>query len=225
MKKLLLSIISILIIILIGVTIVKGFQIGGLNILGMTEIKHKNEELDIVVKEATKLVSTDYQKKIDDLNSAIKRLETERTNYEDMVNVSTDSEVAAANQLYDHKIDFLFIRIENHAKSEGVTIKMELTRSSSGAENVYNINFTATGPYVGIADFISNIEDDSKLGFKIEDFKMTALSSKNTDTVQATFTCRDISIEGISTNTIDSATTEETNTNTTNENNKKNTVE
>ena len=36
MKKLLLSIVSLLIIILIGVTIIKGFKIGGLNILGIT---------------------------------------------------------------------------------------------------------------------------------------------------------------------------------------------
>jgi len=119
-----------------------------------------------------------------------------------MVNVSTDSEIEAANQSYDYKIDFLLIRVENHAKSEGVTIKMELVRGSSGAEDVYNINFTATGPYIGIADFIANIEDDSKLGFRIEDFRMTALSDENTNTVQATFTCKNISIEGISTNNL-----------------------
>lgn len=230
MKKLLLSIVSLLIIILIGVTIIKGFKIGGLNILGITEIKKQNEDLDKMINDSTKLASSDYQKKINDLNNAIKKLETEKNSYEDMVDVSTDSEVEAANQSYDHMIEFLLIRVENHAKSEGVTMKMEVTRSSSGAENVYNLNFTATGPYVGIEEFITHIEDDSKLGFKIEDFKMTA-SSENGNIVQSTFTCRDISIEGISTNNIINSTnknletdttnntnTKETNTNTTNEN-------
>ncbi len=206
MKKLLLGIVIILITVLTGITIVQGFQIGKLKILGITEIKQKNEELDISLKDATKLASTDYQKKIDELNDAIKKLETEKTKYDDMVNVSTDSEVQAANQSYENMIEFLLIRIENHAKAEGVTMKMEVTRSSSGAENVYNLNFTATGPYVGIEEFITDIEDDSKLGFKIEDFKMSA-SSEDGSTVEATFVCKDITINGISSNTGNSTTT------------------
>lgn len=199
MKKLLLSIVIILIMILVGITAIKGLQIAGLNILGIPEIKQKNDELDTTIQQATKLASTNYQKKLDDLNETIKKLQSEKSKYEDMVNVSTESEIEAANQSYDYKIDFLLIRVENHAKSEGVTIKMDLSRGSSGAENVYNINFTATGPYIGVADFIANIEDDSKLGFRIEDFRMTALSGEDTNTVQATFVCKDISIEGIST--------------------------
>ncbi len=223
MKKLLLSVILILIFILVGITIVKGFQIGGLRILGMITIKDKNEELDKIMEESTKLASTDYLRKIDSLNNAIKKLETEKASYEDMVNISTESEVEAANQTYDYKIDFLWIRIENHAKTEGVKMKMELTRSSSGAENVYNLNFTATGPYIGIEEFITDIEDDSKLGFKIENFRMTVESEENSNIVQATFTCKNISIEGISNSIIDANIKQNTDTNentntTTNEN-------
>lgn len=207
MKKLLLSIITILMLLLIGITIIKGFQIGKLNILGITEIKNKNDELDKKINQATKLASTDYQKRIDDLNDTIKKLENEKNKYQDMVNVSTESEVETANQSYDYQIEFLWITIENHAKSEGVKMKMELTRSSSGAQNVYNLNFTATGPYIGIEEFITDIEDDSKLGFKIEDFKMIAETSEDSNTVQATFTCKDISIDGISTNSMNTGVT------------------
>lgn len=213
MKKLLLSIVIILVIILTGITVVNGFQIGELTILGITVIKEKNEELDTTIKQATKLASTDYQKKIDNLNETIKKLESEKSKYDDMVDVSTDSEVQAANQSYENMIEFLLIRIENHAKAEGVTMKMDVTRSSSGAENVYNLNFTATGAYVGIEEFITDIEDDSKLGFKIEDFKMTA-SSENGSTVQATFTCRDISINGISSSAVNTTTNSNTENNT-----------
>lgn len=198
MKKLLLSIVIVLIAILTGITVVQGIHIGGLNVLGIVEIKNKNNDLDTIVKQATKLASTDFQKKKDDLDDEIKKLETEKNKYEDMVNVSTESEVEAANQSYDYEIDFLLIRIENHAKSEGVTMKMDVATSYSGAENVYNLKFTATGSYIGVSDFISNIEDDSKLGFKIEDFKMTAASTENTNQVQATFVCKNISIDGIS---------------------------
>lgn len=215
MKKLVLIILIILVLILTGITVVRGFQIKNLNVLGIIQIKDKNIELDEIINEATKLASVEYQKKIDDLNAEIKKLEAEKTKYEDMVNVSTENQVEAANQFYDYLIDFLWIRVENHAKEEGVKMKLELTRSSTGAEDTYNLNFTATGTYIGIAEFITHIEDDEKLGFKIEDFKMTAFStpttSKNnttekaetvedTNTVQAMFTCKDIKIEGVSSN-------------------------
>ena len=180
MKKLLLGVIIILLLALTGITVVKGFNIGNLSILGLQDIQKNNEDLDQKVKQATKLASTDYQFKLDSLNDEVKALESEKAKYEDMVNVSTEGEVQAASQIHDYKIDFLWIKIENHAKSEGVVMKMELTRGASGAQDVYNLNFTATGSYIGIADFISAIEDDSELGFKIEEFKMTAQSTEST---------------------------------------------
>ena len=170
------------------------------------------------------MTSTDYQKAIDDLNDAIKQLENQKNNYEDMVNVSTDSQVEAANQTYNNTIDFLFVRIENHAKSEGVTMKMEVTRNSTGVNNVYNLNFTATGSYTGIEEFITGIEDDSKLGFKIEDFSMVA-SSQSGDQLEATFVCKDITIQGIDSTNTSSTTTQidSTDTNTTEQTNSVNT--
>ena len=59
MKKLLIGIIIVLILILTGITIVKGFQIGSVEILGIMNIKDENEKLDTTVKKATKLASTD----------------------------------------------------------------------------------------------------------------------------------------------------------------------
>ena len=218
MKKLLISVIILLI------TIVKGIEIGPLKVLGILEIKDDNDKLDDKVKQATKLTSTDYQKAIDDLNDAIKQLENQKNSYEDMINVSTDSQVEAANQTYNNTIDFLFVRIENHAKSEGVTMKMEVTRSSTGVNNVYNLNFTATGSYTGIEEFITGIEDDSKLGFKIEDFSMVA-SSQSGDQLEATFVCKDITIQGIDSTITSSTTTQidSTDTNTTEQTNSVNT--
>ena len=221
MKKLLLSIITVLIIALTGITLVKGFEIGSINIFGIMNIKEKNEDLDEIIQKATKLASTDYQKKIDELNDATKRLKVEKTNYDDMVNISTDSEVQAANQTYNYDFDFLWVRIGNHAKSEGVSLKLDLTRNSSGVENVYNLNFTASGSYAGIEEFITHIEDDDKLGFKIEEFKMTSLSSEDSNTLQATFVCKNIKVNGISTNTINvvEQNSNDNNTTTDNQNN------
>ncbi len=201
MKKLLLSTIFILIIILAGITVVKGMEIGKLKVLGITEIRAENDQLDATLKDATKLASTDYQKNINDLNGEVKKLEAEKTRYEEMVSVSTESEIEAANQSYNYTLDMLYTRIGNHAKAEGISnLTIALTKNSSGIQNVYDINFTAVAAYVEIEEFITDIEDDSKLGFKIENFKMSP-SSQTGSLVQATFTCRNITITGISENT------------------------
>ena len=206
MKKLLISVIILLILVLTGMTIVKGLEIGSFKVLGILDLKKENEDLDTKIKQATKLASTDYQKKIDELNDAIKQLEKQKNNYEDMVNVSTETEIEAANQTYNNTIDFLFVRIENHAKSEGVKMEMKVTKGSTGVEDVYNLNFTAVGTYTGIEEFITGIEDDSKLGFKIENFSMIA-STESGEQLEATFVCKDITIKGISQSETSSTTT------------------
>lgn len=230
MKKLLISIIIILVLILAGITIINGLEIGNLKILGITEIKKQNEDLDTKIKEATKLASTDYPKALDDLNKTVKEFESTKSNYEEMINVSTESEIQAANQYGVYEIGMLWIELGNHAKSEGITMDVSAkdltpihTNTTTEVDKKYNCNlyFTATGTYAGIAGFIEDIEDDSKLGFRIEDFKITA-SSEGNNVLQATFTCKDIIIRGISTGSV---TTPETTSTTSDENSTKNTTD
>ena len=195
---------------------VKGINVGKLSVLGIKDIKKEDEQLNTTIQQATKLASTDYQKKINDLNDQIKKLENEKQEYEEMVNVSTESQTQAANQfLGGYKIEYLYVRIGTHAKTEGVEMKMDVSRSASGTEDTYNLDFTVTGAYARIAEFITDIEDDSALGFKIEEFKMLADSSSDTSTLQATFVCKDIKIEGISSTTSTTTQTENVNTNNT----------
>lgn len=230
MKKLLISTISVLILALIVITMINGFKIGKLEILGINQIKNKNNELDTKIQEATKLASTDYQRNLEELDDTVKEFEKTKTSYEDLVSVSTDSEIQAANQYGVYEIGKLWISLGNHAKSEGVTMDVSAknitqidTNITSETDKRYtcDLEFTATGTYAGIASFIENIEDDSELGFRIEDFKMST-SSEGTNILEATFTCRDIIIRGISTNSVintNSTNTENDTTDNTKENN------
>ena len=110
-------------------------------------------------------------------------------------------------------MDFLWARIGTHATGEGVNIDMSLTKGS-GDKDTYNINFTAVGAYVGISEFIRDIEDDSNLAFKIEGFSMSA--GESTSQLKATFVCKNIPIEGVSAIDTPATTTEKNGNNTTN---------
>lgn len=194
MKKLLILIVIALLTILTLITIVKGIEIGPLEILGIQGMKEKDQNLNEKITEATKLASTDYQKALSELETSSKELETEKQKYLDMTTVSTDSQIQQASQLTKYELEKLYIQVDEHAKAEGVNVTMEIT-SSNSISNAYNLKFTASGSYIGVTDFIADIEDDTTLGFKIENFSMQAGSQ---NVVEAKFECTDIMINGIS---------------------------
>lgn len=196
MKKLLISLLIVLLLVLNCIVILNGISIFGLDIWGINQIKEANQNLDIKIAEATTLASTDYPKLLSSMETNIKKLEEEKKNYEDMVTISTGEQVQLANQYQKYEVEYLWTIIGNHATKEGVVIKIDIVAAS--AENHYNLNFTVNGSYIGITEFISDIENDSALGFKIENFSMKPGSS--TQELRATFTCNDIEIKDIAKN-------------------------
>ena len=212
MKKLLILILIALLLALSIFIVMQGVEMGSVTILGIRGIQDKSEALDEKIQEAGKLAEKTYAQAVSDVNENAKKLEEEKKNYEDMTTVSSDSDVQAANQLEEYEIETLWVRLGNHATTQGVEMQMDVLPSSSGAQGTYNLRFTATGSYISITDFISAIENDSTLGFKIEEFKM---QPSGTD-LQATFVCKDIAIAEVS------ATTPTTTIDTTNDANSTN---
>ena len=197
MKKLLILILITLLLILTMFIGIKGVTIGKIEILEIQGIQTKNSELDSKIQDAAKLVEKTYAQTISEVNSNAKKLKEEKQNYQDMTAISSDGETQAVNQIEKYEIETLWVKLGNHATSEGVVMKMDVTSGSSGAQDSYNLNFTVTGGYVQIEDFISSIENDSTLGFKIEEFKMAPSGND----LQATFVCKDIPIKQVSSTT------------------------
>ena len=214
MKKLLILILIALVLALTIFTIINGINIGSFSIWGIMKIQDENAALDETVTEATKLASSTFPGKVSEVNASMKKLEEQKTAYEDMVAVSDAGDVQTASQLSNYTLDFLWTQIGTHATSEGVSIDISLT-AGTGGQGVYDLNFTAVGSYVGISEFIRDLEDDSDLAFKIEQFSMTA--GESTSELKATFVCKNIPIEGIS--SIDTKTNNSANENTTNSTN------
>lgn len=221
MKKILISLLIILLLVLNCIAILKGVNLFGLNILGIGQIKEKNDNLDNVIAEATSLASTDYPKALSEMEINLKKLEEEKKNYEDMVTISTGEQVQLANQYQKYEVEYLWTVIGNHATKEGVVIKIDIVATSG--DNNYNLNFTVNGSYIGITEFISDIENDSALGFKIENFSMKPGAS--TQDLQATFTCKDIVIKDIQKSAVTSKDTEKITNDTTNTNTTEKTTE
>lgn len=222
MKKLLMSILIGLLLILSIYIILNGFGMGNVEVLSYMGLQAKNKELDAKIQESSKLAEKDYKQIVSTVQDSTKKLEQARKDYEDVTTISSEEDVQVASQIERYEVETLWVKLGNYATSEGAIIRMDIVQGNSN--ETYNLKFTVNGSYISITDFISDIENDSTLGFQIEEFKI--LPSSSGEDLQATFVCRDISIKDVSEtsnpNTEEEETTNSTNTNTTNSTNSTN---
>lgn len=192
MKKVLIGVIIILLIVLACTTILKGISIGNFKILSTKEIADENNKLTNEIKEITKLMQVDYPTKNDELERNVDEMLKAKEEYLDLASVSTEGEIAKANQEETYTYEFLWTKLGRYATAEGVTAKFDFYAGTTGNSNMKNLNVAITGPYIAIINFMEDIEDDSKLGFRIENFKMVSAGEGQE---QATFTVSNIRVK------------------------------
>ncbi len=204
MRKLLLGLISILLLALSIYIAIYGLSFAGLEINGIPAIQEENAKLENKIQAATKLKNTDYPQNTALLESAYKKLMTEKENYEQILALGVDENGQPLNKIQEYEIEKIWITMGNYAKKQGVDLKLDVT-SNNSISKTYDLKFTVTGGYIQITDFLYDVERDSTLVFKLENFKMVPGTS--TEELVATFVCKDIKIN----------VTENTSTTTTNE--------
>lgn len=183
MKKILISIIIILLIGL-GYTIgVKSLSIGQLKLESVGDIKNASASLDQKFNTSKEISAKTYPKSIEDLDKVVRDLKTAKQQYQTKTlnNPDVQSNLGII-QVEKYNIEYLWTIIGNYATKNGVTLTLDI--KSTSAQDVYNLNFSLEGKYIGITDFIYSLEDDSELKFEIKDFKISSdkITTKNTAT-------------------------------------------
>lgn len=188
MRKILISVVVGLMLILLIFFIVKGFD--KISVKGIIGIKEKDTEIEGKIEELSNEVVVSYTNAEKELKDTSNKLIDAKTEYENQATLSSSNGSSYISTLEPYDIDYLWTRLGNYAKEENVVIKIDVTAGGSSSK-LYNLNFTVTGTYVGATDFIYDIENDSSLGFKIDNFKMIAGGGSE---VTASFVCQDIPI-------------------------------
>ena len=227
MRKILISVLIVLLLVLAFFTVFQGISIGSFQILSANGIRQLNDSLNQKIDDINKKIKVDLQSKQAELARAFDNGEGStnisdpgllqaKEAYYDLVNVSTESDINKASTEETYTIEYLMLRIGRHAREEGVNITLEVTSAGTADEALTNINFIVTGQYGAIINFIASLEDDSELSFRIDNFNMT----ENGSTLQATFDVAGVRIEEEKTSeTVDETTDNTTqNNSTTNEN-------
>lgn len=197
MRKILLIIVMLLLIIFGYFSLTKGTKVFGLEVSSIMQIDENSKQLEKKTEELNSLIDVEYPKKRAELEEASKKMQQAKQKYLDETNLSTDEEIQNSLQVESYDIERLYVKLGLHANEEGVNIKFVLNPSSSGANDVKDIQFTVDGTYIGITNFVYAIEEDEELDFRIYNFKILPYQN---EILRATFTVKDVSITSSSLN-------------------------
>jgi len=167
----------------------EGIKIGSFEVLSISQLIEKNKQLDDKIKEASILTTTNYPDNVQTLEETYERYEIQKQKYEELagVTIETNQDIYETKQ-YD--IGYLWRVLGNYATKRNVNLGIQVQQNSNGKSS-YNINFTVNGKYVNISQFITDIENDSDLYFRIYNFKI----SGSGEIITATFTVRNVNLD------------------------------
>lgn len=195
MRKILIIVLIAILVAGLTAIVLSGMQIGGINLSSVKGIMDANKQLDDKISRLNTSISTDYVAANSNLEASLKKLQTSKEKYQETVTFSTEEEIKAANQKEKYEIGYLWTKIGLYATKNKIVMQANVSRGST--DGLYNISFTAVGEYIAISEFIYAIENDSTLGFKIEDFSLAPYNGSlaSGSNLQATFSTRNIAID------------------------------
>ncbi len=191
MRKILISVLIIILLILAYFTIFQGISIGSAKILGIKEISSLSRELKDKAEEVNKKATDELQSKNQEVLDSVDKLLENKEDYFQSVNSSTETELSKATTEDVYNAEFLYLKIGGYARENGVKWRMEIKENENIESDIKELAFSITGKYQGILDFISALEDDDELEFRIEDFKL----SPDGDNLKATFNVRNVNVK------------------------------
>jgi len=179
-------IITLISIILLAFVMFRGINIGNFEILSISQVINKNNLLNEKISEASTLTTIKYPDSIEEMEESFDTYSIQKQKYEEL-STFTGEEKSDIYETKQYDIGYLWKLFGDYAKSNNLTISMDVKKSSG---NLYNLNFNISGTYTNISKFIADLENNSDLYFRIYDFKM----SGNGQVVSSSFTVKEVNI-------------------------------
>lgn len=186
MRKILISIIGVILLIIVIVSATKGIKAGKLKVYSIKDVKQTSQNLDAKIAEAETEKQQNYGKAVSDINKSITELKNKKEEYEAKINSLGTGTELGITQIEKYKIEYLWNKIGSYAKNEGLKIDLDIQETT--INDTYNINFSIIGSYVDITDFLYDIENDDDLNYKVSKFSVEPTSTTSTSTSGKTTT-------------------------------------
>lgn len=179
MKKILISAIGLLLLVFLIVFVLKGFHKSNIDIYSFEEIKNQSNNLNDKIEEANIEINQNYAKSVEDIENATNNLKKVKKEYEDKIGINGQLGIT---QIEKYKIEYLWGIIGGYAKAEGIRVDLDIKETS--IDDTYNINFVLYGSYIGITDFLYDIENDDELNYRIKNFEIKPSTTTTTTTTE-----------------------------------------
>ena len=177
MRKILISVIIVILLALCIFSIAKGINF--LGIKSIKNIKNTSSNLDDKFNEANDLSNKTYPSEVDGLEDAIKKLKIAKEDYEAKNLENAEEDSVNTVEIKTYKIHYLWTILGNYRKNRGVnTLNLDL--KSTKSKDVYDLEFTLLGTYSSITDFIYDIENDEELNFEVSNFSLSSKTTSST---------------------------------------------
>lgn len=185
MKKILISVIIILLLILSYFALAKGISF--LKIKSINDIKTASANLENEFNEANELSSQTYPTEVEALESAIQQLKISKQQYESKNLNNSEENPLGTMEIKTYKIHYLWTILGNYRKDRGIQ-SLTLDLKTTENKDIYDLEFTLVGSYTRITDFLYDIENDEELNFEVENFSIssagTSAQTNSTTTTQ-----------------------------------------
>ena len=174
MKKILISVLIILLLVLSYFALAKG--IGFLKIKSINDIKNASNKLENDFNEVNELSNKTYPAEVADLEEAIRQLKISKQEYEDKNLYSTEENSLGTIEIKTYKIHYLWTILGNYRKDREIQ-SLTLDLKATETKDVYDLQFTLIGNYTNITDYLYDIENDEELNFEIKEFTISSASA------------------------------------------------
>lgn len=221
MRKILIIFMTAIVLVLLIFAVLQGYNGKSIKILSYTQIGKKSSDLELFANAFDTRNKNEIKQKEVELQGIINNYNDKKTEYEELMIQKRNSESDIANVL---DIDFLLVKVGNYASDNNLDLKFDITKNITDGEAaeyiLTDLNFEVLGEYIGIADYITSLENDSRLAFEIRDFKIIGqdpdpeLIGEEGEETKATFKVYSV---GISKSTLGNLNTQTTENNATNE--------
>ena len=161
MKKILAILMFLVFIILIGISLKFGISIGKFKISSIKSTIESYKELENKIDKSND-ETREYQELVSKINANEKLISTVKQEYKETLNEAKNNK---SINLKTYTKSYIWNKVEEAAKKQGVNVKMDI---EDFTEISKNFNITVTGPYLGISNFIYEIEND----FKVSNFNI-----------------------------------------------------
>ena len=197
MRKVLILILTLFVCIWIYIFAFKGVNTF-FTVYNIDEISAKQKEVNDKITEVKNLQKEDLAQKEKNLETSVKDFKKIKSEYDDLMLLVSQKGEEGVGDFYD--IEYLWTRLGIYSTKHGVDIALTINKSPFNANNkdpnftLCDFDFTISGTYINLTNYIYSMEDDSNLYFSIRNFKMISADSNKGDKNTATFSVTKIPI-------------------------------